>query len=75
MNNNMNFGTQDGNGSRFQRAQAIGEQKPSAELLDLFAEELPDHHELLQYSTISTSSTIGCAGGTVGSVGTYGCIW
>ena len=73
--NEMNDVTGNGNEFGFHGARAAGNQKSNTALLDLFAEELPDHHELLQYSTISTSSTIGCAGGTVGSVGTYGCIW
>jgi hypothetical protein len=66
MNNNMNFKMQNGNDSHLQ-----GEQKPNAEL-DLFAEELPEQHDLLKGECVACAFTAGTAGGTVSSFSTWG---
>jgi len=63
MHNHMNFTKP--NGADFR--------EPSTESLDLFAEELPEQHDLLKGECVSCLFTAGTAGGTVSSVSTYGC--
>jgi hypothetical protein len=71
MNNNLNFKIQNGNDSRLQGTQTVKEQKPNTDL-DLFAEELPEQHDLLKGECVACAFTAGTAGGTVSSFSTWG---
>jgi hypothetical protein len=73
MHNHMNFTKPNGYDFRFHGAQAAKERKPGPESLDLFAEELPEQHDLLKGECVSCLFTAGTAGGTVSSFSTYGC--
>lgn len=70
MNYQTNSTKPSGNDFHFQAAQAAGEQKSNAEL-DLFAEELPEQHDLLKGECVATTFTAATAGGTVSTVSTY----
>lgn len=70
MNNKTNSATP--NGSDFRGAQAAADQRPHAEQLDLFAEELPEQHDMLSGECVACAFTAGSAGGTVSSFSTYG---
>jgi hypothetical protein len=73
MQNHMNFTKPNGDDFRFHGAQAAKERKPSAKSLDLFAEELPEQHDLLKGECVACLFTASTGGGsTVSSMSTYG---
>ncbi len=70
--NEINDITRNDNEFGFHGARAAGNQKSNTALLDLFAEELPEQHDLLKYSTVGSlgsASTFSTAGGCIACAG------
>jgi hypothetical protein len=70
----VNYATQRQHEVRYRESHTDENGEARAEVLELFAEDLPSQHDLKASQCISTTSTISTGGGCIGTVGTYGCV-